>query len=529
MAKDILFESRDKVKIWQKYCGFLDFTLSEFMDTQKQLLMEEIELIHGSPIAIRFMPKRPTTVTEFRDMVSMTTYKDYADYFSKKDESVLTYKPFCWARTSGRGGQSKWIPYSDRAAERLTIFTIAMMILAAANHKGEVNIDTGIRILHNVPPSPYMSGILIGIVADLLNAVVIPPLDNYEETAFDKRIQDGFQIALRSGADILSSLTTVLIKIGEGFAENSGRMKLNRRMLHPQVMIRLIRALLISRKDRRGILPKDLWPLKGLCCYGTDTAIYRDQLIYYWGKTPLEIYAATESGVIAANAWNKKYMTFTPLSCFLEFAPESEWLKSREDENYQPSTVLMDEVEPGKKYEVIITSFYGMPLLRYRLGDLIKVVSLKDTEAGIKIPQMVFVSRTDGIIDIAGFTRLDEKTIWQTLANTKIKHEDWCVRKEYDCDRSILHLYIELKEHLEADDIEKRVHEELSKIDADYRDLENMLGIRPLQVTILPQGSFASYYEARKKEGADLAHLKPPHMNPSDAIVHDLLGVSPRD
>lgn len=50
-----------------------------------------------------------------------------------------------------------------------------------------------------------------------------------------------------------------------------------------------------------------------------------------------------------------------------------------------------------------------------------------------------------------------------------------------------------------------------------------MLGIRPLRVTILPAGSFQRYYENRKKAGADLAHLKPPHMNASDAIVEDLV------
>jgi hypothetical protein len=523
MVKDAVFESGDKAKIWQKYCGFLDLTLPEFMDIQEQLLMDEIELVHGTYLANKFMLERPKTVAEFRKTVPMTTYQDYTGFFNNKDESILTYKPYCWARTSARSGVPKWIPYSDRAAERLTTYTIAMMILAAANNKGEVNINKGVKLLHNVPPSPYMSGILIALVAEILDALVIPPLHKYENTAFDQRIKDGFQMALRTGVDILSSLTTVLIKIGEGFTESSGRMKLSRKMLHPQVMSRLLRALYVSKKEKRGILPKDLYPLKGLCCYGTDTAIYRDQLVYYWGKTPLEIYAATECGVIAANAWNKKNMTFVPNSCFLEFAPESEHLKSLQDKNYRPSTVLMNEVEVGKRYEIILTSFYGMPLLRYRLGDLIEIVSLEDAEAGVKVPQMKFISRVDGIIDIGGFTRLDEKTVWQAIANTKIKHIEWCIRKEYDVDHSVLHLYIETKEHIDTADIEKRVHEELAKLDSNYRDLENMLGIRPLRATSLPQGSFTRYYEARKREGADLAHLKPPHMNPRDTIVQELI------
>jgi phenylacetate-coenzyme A ligase PaaK-like adenylate-forming protein len=524
ITKDKLFETGDQGRIWQKYCGFLDLSLQEFMEIQEQLLMEQIELVYGSPLAKKFMPKKPKDVAEFRKLVPLTTYEDYADYLSQKNEDVLAVKPTLWSRTSGRGGEPKWVPYTDRATERLAMFTIAMMILACASRKGEVNIKRGIRLMHNLPPPPYMTGVLVRIMAQQLDARLIPPLDRYQDTEFETKVQAGFQIALRTGVDMMSSLTSILVKLGERFTESSGQMKLNRRMLHPQIMWRLIGAWLRCKRERRTILPKDLWPLKGLACYGTDTSIYREQLIHYWGKEPLEIYAATEMGVIAADAWNKKNMTLVPLSCFLEFAPEKEWLKSWENKEYQPSTVLADEVKPGERYEVIITSFYGMPFLRYRLGDLIKIVALEDEETEIKLPQLVFDSRANDLIDIAGFTRLDEKTIWQAIANTKVKFEEWSARKEYEEGKSILRLFVELKEEIETRELERQVHQELVSIDPHYADLESMLGIRPLRVTLLPAGSFQRYYERRKASGADLAHMKPPHMNASDAIIQDLLG-----
>jgi phenylacetate-coenzyme A ligase PaaK-like adenylate-forming protein len=288
-------------------------------------------------------------------------------------------------------------------------------------------------------------------------------------------------------------------------------------------MWHLIRARIRSKSEGRTLLPKDIWPLKGLACYGTDTSIYRDKLKYYWGKEPLEAYASTETGVIATNAWNKKHMTFIPSFCFLEFIPEGEWLKSREDKGYQPSTVLLDEVRPGERYEVVITNFYGMPFLRYRLGDLIKIIALEDEEAGIKLPQMVFDSRADDLIDIGGFTRLDEKTVWQAIVNTGVKYEDWSARKEFEQSQPIMRLYIELKEEVEVAQLESLIHEQLLSLKQDYRDLQNMLGIQPLRVTILPPGSFKRYYEERKRGGADLAHLKPPHMNASDTVIQDLL------
>jgi hypothetical protein len=523
IEKNELFETGDQERIWQKYCGFLDLSLQEFMEIQEQLLMEQIELVHDSPLAKKFMPRKPKDMAEFRRLVPLTRFDDYAAYLNDKNEDVLAVKPYCWGHTSGRGSSFKWVPYTPRAVETFCTVTTATVILACTTRKGEVNIRSGTRSLQNLPPPPYISGVLAPVLTERLGSRAIPPFDKYTNVDFETRIQAGFQIALRTGVDVLSSLTSVLVRMGERFTESSGQMELNRHILHPKTMLRLIRAWLRAKREGRTLLPKDLWPLKGLICYGTDTDIYREQLLYYWGKEPLSIYSATEAGMVATHAWNKKNMAFIPSSCFLEFVPEEEWLKSRENKDYQPSTVLLSEVEPGSRYELIITSFYGMPFLRYRLGDLIRIVSLEDEEAGIKIPQMVFDSRADGLIDIAGFPRLDEKTIWQAIYNTGVKYEDWSARKEYEQNEPTIRLYIELKQEMNVKELERLIHQELTSINHDYKDLESMLGIQPLRVTILPAGSFQKYYEKRKASGVDLAHLKPPHMNASDTIIQDLL------
>ena len=523
ITKDELFQTGDHKRIWQKYCGFFDLSLAEFMEIQEQLLMDQIDLVYDSPLAKKFMPKKPKDVSEFRKIVPLTTFDDYAAYFDEQNEDILPAKPYFWTHTSGRGGTLKWVPYTERAAERAAIYSISLMILACATEKGAVKIGSGVRVLHNLPPRPYITGTFVQLMPQILDMNLIPPPDKYENADFQERIRAGFEIALRTGVDFLSSLTAVLVKMGDSFTESSGQLKFNRYMLHPQIMWRLIRAWWRSKREGRTLLPKDLWPLKGLACYGMDTVIYREKLKHYWGKQPLETYAATETAVIATHAWNKKYMTFVPSSCFLEFAPEGEWLKSRESKDYQPATVFLDEVKSGQRYEVIISSFYGMPFLRYRLGDLIKIVALEDEEAGIKLPQMVFESRADGIIDIVGFPRLDEKTVWQAIVNTGLKHEDWSIRKEYEQNQPIINLYIELKEEMETKEVERLIHQELITINRDYEDLQSTLGIQPLRVTILPVGSFKRYYEQKKASGADLAHLKPPHMNASDVVIQNLL------
>jgi hypothetical protein len=523
LGKDRLFETVNQEEIWKKYCSFLDLSLLEFMEIQEQLLMEQIELVCRSSLSKKFMPKKPRDISEFRNLVPLSTYEDYAVYLGEKNENALAVTPYYWTCTSGRGGSLKWVPWTERSTEVFARCGITALILACANRKGEVNIRSGVRVLANLPPPPYSPGILSQVIAQQMGANVMPPLSEGGIKDFAVKTELGFQIALRSGVDILSSLTSVLIKMGERFVETSGQIRFSRRMLHPLIMRRLITAWLQCKMQSRTLLPKDLWPLKGLLAYGMDTNIYRDQLKYYWGKEPLEIYSSTESGTIATQTWNRKAMTFVPFCSFREFIPEEEWLKSLQNKDYQPSTVLVNELEPGKRYEVVVTSYYGMPFLRYRLGDLIRVVALEDEEVGIKLPQIVFESRADDLIDIAGFTRLDERTIWHSIAKTGIKYEEWTVRKEDEQGHAIIRLYIELKEDIEPTQVEKAIHKELSAIDRDYESLESMLGMQPLRVVTLPAGSFQRYYEDKQKAGAELAHLKPPHMNPSNTVIQELL------
>jgi hypothetical protein len=50
-----------------------------------------------------------------------------------------------------------------------------------------------------------------------------------------------------------------------------------------------------------------------------------------------------------------------------------------------------------------------------------------------------------------------------------------------------------------------------------------MLGVHPLQVKSLPAGAFAGFAAHRVAAGADLAHLKPAHINASDQDLELLM------
>jgi len=284
--------------------------------------------------------------------------------------------------------------------------------------------------------------------------------------------------------------------------------------------------MLKSRLAKRPMLPRDLWSPKGLITYGIDGSVYREKIKDMWGRYPLDFHGCTEAVMIAMQTWDYQGLTFVPHLNFLEFIPEEEAIRARQDPEYQPSTLLLDQVTPGN-YELVITSFHGGPFIRYKLGHLIKITSLRNEKLNIDIPQMVFLTRVDDQIDIAGFTRLSEKIIWQAIENSEVSYVDWTARKEVQ-DKPILNVYMEMKEtnHLTSQEISEFIHQELRKLDTPYAELEAFTGLHALKVTLLAKDAFSSYKLKQQLAGAELEQLRPPHINPSDEILDFLLDAS---
>lgn len=110
MDSNKLFQTEDRERIWRKYCGFLDLSLDEFMDIQEQLLMEQIELVYNSPITKDLMPKKPKDISEFRQLVPLTTYDDYAGYLNEKMKmSWLSSRTVGLAPQAGEGALNGYL------------------------------------------------------------------------------------------------------------------------------------------------------------------------------------------------------------------------------------------------------------------------------------------------------------------------------------------------------------------------------------------------------------------------------------
>jgi hypothetical protein len=510
-------------RVWMKYCGFLDLDMEQFMSIQESLLLQQLSHLTGCALGRRLLGKRsPVSVEEFRRVVPLTTYKDYLPELDPGDERTLPEKPHLWASTSGAAGTSRMVPLTYEAYNRALDNLMTVLILACSKQRGQSSIMEDDRVLFNVAPPPYLSGILASGASQVFNLQPVMPPDMHDDMDFKEKMAKGFEMSLRSGMDILMSLSSVLVKTGKEFDKMS-KGGISCHLAHPAEMLRLLRAFLKSRLENRGILPKDIWPLKAIIGWGIDTGIYRDLVYKYWGAYPYEFHGCTEAGIMAVQSWRRRGMTFLPHSNFYEFITEAEWERSRDDVFYEPRTVLLSDVRAGERYEIVISSFYRMPFIRYRLGHLVRITALEDEAAGIHLPQMVFEARADDLIDIAGFTRISEKTVMAAIAGAGIDCEDWVIRKEVSGDRPSLHLYLEFNNGFRPEQLALVVHEELMRSDPGYHDLASMMEVEPLKVTLLPAGAFRDFYSRRQGNGADLAQSRPPRVNASDDIISELL------
>jgi hypothetical protein len=531
---DLMREGR-KEELWQMCCGFIHLSFEQFMAIQKRLLLEQIDLLKNCELGRRVMRgAMPETIEEFREQVPLTTYDDYLPDLVEKREDGLPAKPAMWVHTVGRAGEYnfKFVPLSHRFVYEFERVAGGVGLLASCDSRGNFVVKEHLKTLTTMASPHYGSGVVGYLMQKALGFDLMPA--NAEEMTFQKRIEDGFEEGLCQGVDAFGGLPSILAYVGEMFKQGAINVDTRFWLSHPSASARFIKGLIKSKLARRPMLPKDLWSVKVVVGGGVDSAIFRESVEDLWGRRPLELYGGTEGGIYAVQTWDYDSMTFVPNLNFFEFIPEREYFKWQLDHSYHPQTVLMDEVKAGEKYEIVITNLHGGALVRYRVGDLIKITSIRNGKLGIDIPQMLFHSRADDLIDIASLGRLTEPVIEEAVENSGIDYVDWVARKELIDDKPALHLYLEPGNQYIASEegIAAAIREQFKKLDRKYRcnfygligDMETGLNLKPLQVTLLPRGAFSSYMDQWQAEGADSGNLKLSHINPPDEVL-SLLGV----
>lgn len=511
-----------KHQLWNEYCGYLDLSLSEYMYIQNRLMTEQIELWSKSPLGKSILKgSAPKTIEEFRKAVPLTDYFDYADILFTRDASLLPEPPVIWIETTWEGGfrPIKIAPYTRRMLDSYKHNIMAMAMLVSGKGKEDFNIKPGHRFLYGGAPLPYETGLIPSLMNEEMRFEWLPDSDEYADLSFSQRMKKGFKMAFNGGIDYFFAMGSVANYITENFDKQissgggSGRVQVS-----PVIAARYLKAKIACKKEHRKIKPVDLFRITGFACTGTDGKCYRDRLADAWGVTPVEVAAGTESTCVGCDTWEQKGMVFFPDSCFYEFIPESEMLRSLENPSYKPMTCLMDGVKKGGNYEIVISVLHGGAFMRYRIGDVYQCTDI-GKDGGL--PRFTYLDRIPTVIDVAGFTRITENSINEVIRISKLGIGDWIACKEYgENNTPFLHMYLEITPEARASDVVTKqvLTEHLSVyfryFDSDYKDLKKLLNIEPLQISVLPHGSISSF---EQKTGKKLARIN------ADAILVKML------
>ncbi|ESQ53350.1 hypothetical protein EUTSA_v10024716mg [Eutrema salsugineum] len=170
-----------------------------------------------------------------------------------------------------------------------------------------------------------------------------------------------------------------------------------------------------SQENWGGIITK-IWPnTKYLDVIVTGAmAQYIPTLEYYSGGLPMActMYASSESyfGINLKPMCKPSKVSYTimPNMAYFEFLPH-EHNGAVEEASHETALVELADVEVGKEYELVITTYAG--LYRYRVGDILRVTGFHNSA-----PQFKFIRRKNVLLSIES-DKTDEAELQKAVEN----------------------------------------------------------------------------------------------------------------
>ncbi|KAL4234068.1 hypothetical protein ACF0H5_005722 [Mactra antiquata] len=360
------------------------------------------------------------SVDEFRRCMPLTTYKDlakYADMITENgNENVLfPGKASFVAYTSGTSsGKSKAFPKSAKMKMRSMISMLILQTISKWIGIIELKKMVFLRVCAKL--FTCKSGIESGPISHLMTADM-PFLTVYMKDVYTEYEALYIQLVFALNEDDLvyfsATVSTVALatfrileKKWASICDDIETGKLSESLNISDEERKRLNALLKPRPERANFLRKEF--SKGL-----SNIVKR-----CWPSCPLILSVKTGVFESAANIIHSRYLgdlssvsllhvgtetlyginihplretvSYIPIISlnFIEFLPEDEM----EQEN--PQTLLAHQVEVGKTYEVVVTTYEG--LYRYRTEDTVQIVEFFHTT-----PLYKFVGRSGDILSVS--------------------------------------------------------------------------------------------------------------------------------
>ena len=364
--------------------------------------------------------------------VSFSTFEDYEEFVSKMmrgKKNVLTAYPISfYAHTSGTLGAPKHIPYTEKAEE---------IVRRYASIAGEAYAETLSGKQPQMPSEPKtlyiatvredhapdgtlitnFSGKFLLEYRDVLKQTAVQPELIFCDAEMDRMYLFAFY-ALRE-KNLICISTPFMAAVSDLFCYIEKHWKdlcrdIDEGVLRPnertsQALLEKLcmglqpdpqRAGELCKVFRRGFdrpVASEIWPS---FCYiqaigGSAFSSYTSIVRRFTREIPIHmsVYAASEGLFGIAVQMNRPEYVMIPDSGYYEFIEEEN--ADLPEEILKERTLEINQLQPGKKYEMVVTNLSGF--YRYRIGDVV-IVNGYLGEA----PVICFSYRRHQILNITG-------------------------------------------------------------------------------------------------------------------------------
>ena len=224
--------------------------------------------------------------------------------------------------------------------------------------------------------------------------------------------------------------------------------------------------------------------VRGLCC--------DDVTINY------SLYACSETIIgCAIYPDDPRYLLLN--TCFYEFIPV--------DSDKPNETLLMNELEVGKLYEIVLTTKAGF--YRYKLLDVVRVVGYEG-----ETPMIVFAYRTNTVTNINGIHITGDhlSSSIKDLENDYHLHvSDYSIYENTDYKNIHFEVFIEFEQDIDKDDIKKMESSfdvYLQHNASDYAYRRKIEQIHSLELHVVKKDTYYNYRKVQLSNGASSNQLK---------------------
>ena len=273
------------------------------------------------------------------------------------------------------------------------------------------------------------------------------------------------------------------------------------------------RAAFLRKEFEKGfddpIAPR-IWP-NLTWAYGMINStlnVYVDKLKKYIGPDiPIHNmgYAAAEGFFAMATELNVTDAVLLPNFILFEFLPIND---GDEESDHSARPLLINELEVGKTYELIVSNFSG--LYRYRMEDVVKVTGMYNNT-----PRVEFLYRLGLSMNLANEKTTTQMVDWAAEETAKEMGDEFIGHSfsyDYSTTPPRYCMLAEVNHEVSEEDRQKYIDildEKLKGVNEKYFKYRRWGMINRPEVLFLKKGTYDDYKESLRQKGVVLNQIKP--------------------